>query len=116
VKVLVVVNAAPWGGSLAVTALRLVRALLADGMALDSVHFRGDGVYHALAGRAGDAAGAPDLHSAWRTLAESHGFPLLLCSSASVRRLDCAPPQGFREAGLPELLERMAGCDRVVTF
>lgn len=110
------VNAAPWGGSLAVTALRLVRALLDDGMALDSVHFRGDGVYHALAGRAGDAARTPDLREAWRALAGSHGFPLFLCASASVRRLDCAPPPGFREAGLPELLERMAGCDRVLTF
>lgn len=114
-NVLVVVNASPWGGSLAVTALRLTRSLLADGVALDSVHFRHDGVYHALAGRAA-AAGTPELGAAWLELSGQYGFPLLLCSSASVRRLDSAPPAGFREAGLPELLERMGRCDRVVTF
>jgi len=115
VNVLVVVNASPWGGSLAVTALRIVRGLLADGLAVDSVHFRGDGVYHALPGRAVDA-GTPDLRADWLDLSERHGFPLLLCSSASVRRLDSAPPRGFREAGLPELVERLAACERVLTF
>jgi sulfur relay (sulfurtransferase) complex TusBCD TusD component (DsrE family) len=112
VKILVIVNASPAGGSLAVTALRLVRGLLADGVAVDSVHFRHDGVYHGLPGGAGE----PDLHAAWRDLAARHGFPLLLCSSARVRRLDSPPPAGFREAGLPELLERQGACDRVVTF
>lgn len=114
-KVLVVVNAGPWSGSLAVTALRLVRALLAGGETIDSVHFRHEGAYHALAVEAG-AAGAPDLHAAWRELAGQHGFPLLLCASASARRLDSGAPAGFRHAGLPELFERMAACDRVVTF
>ena len=114
-NVLVVINASPWGGSLAVTALRLVRGLLADGVAIDSVHFRRDGVYHALPGRAA-AAGTPDLNAAWRELSGRHGFPLLLCASAAVRRLDSGAPPGFREAGLPELLERMGSCDRVVAF
>jgi sulfur relay (sulfurtransferase) complex TusBCD TusD component (DsrE family) len=115
VKVLVVIEASPWGGSRAVTALRLVRALLADGMAVDSVHFRGDGVYHALPGRTAEP-GVPDLHAAWRELAAVHEFPLLLCSSAAIRRLDSTPPAGFREAGLTELLERAAACARVLTF
>ena len=114
-KVLVVIEASPWGGSRAVTALRLVRALLADGMTVDSIHFRGDGVYHALPGRAADP-GTPDLHAAWRELAAAHEFPLLLCSSAAIRRLDSTPLTGFREAGLPELLERAAACARVLTF
>lgn len=96
-------------------ALRLSRAMAADGHEIEAVYFRGDGVYNALPGRAADA-GTPDLAVAWSSLAESGGFPLLLCSSAAARRLDSAPGQGFREAGLAELLERMAACDRVVTF
>ena len=114
-KVLVIVNASPWGGSLAATALRMARALLDDGHAIDSIQFRGEGVYNALPGQASDA-GTPEFPAAWRELARQFGFPLLLCSSASTRRLDPVPGDGFRVAGLPEMLERMAACDRVVTF
>ena len=114
-KVLVIVNASPWGGSLAVTALRLVRALLQQGLSVDSIQFRGEGVYNALAGQGTDA-GTPDFPGAWLELAVEHDFPLLLCSSASTRRLDSTPGDGFRVAGLPEMMERMSGCDRVVTF
>ena len=114
-KVLVIVNVSPWGGSLAVTALRMVRTMLLRGLSIDSIQFRGDGVYNALAGQGNDA-GTPDFPGAWLDLANEHGFPLVLCSSASTRRLDPAPKEGFRTAGLPEMLERMAACDRVVTF
>ncbi len=112
-KVLVIVNQSPWGSTLSVAALRLVRAMTADGVDIDAVYFRGDGVYNAQPGRASDA-GTPNLAEAWSGLADSAGFPLLLCSSASSRRLDCAPERGFREAGLAEVLSRMAECDRVV--
>ena len=114
-KVLVIVNASPWGGSLAVTALRMVRAMLLQGLSVDSIQFRGEGVYTAMAGQGTDP-GTPGFPEAWLELAVEHGFPLLLCSSASTRRLDTVPQNGFRAAGLPEMLERMAACDRVVTF
>ncbi len=41
VKILVIVNVSPWGGSLAVTALRLVRAMLGQGFEIAAVYFRG---------------------------------------------------------------------------
>lgn len=114
-KVLVIVNESPWGSSLAVTALRLARALQSAGVELDSVYFRGEGAYHAVAGRSSDS-GTAEFPGAWLDLAAGGGFPLLLCKSASLRRLDCVPGDGFREAGLAEMVERMASCDRVVTF
>jgi len=115
VKVLVIVNESPWGGSLAVTALRLAREMFDQGLAVAAIYFRNDGVYQALAGRASDA-GTPCLHDAWLELSQTRGVPLLLCSSAAQRRLDQAPAEGFREAGLAEVLELMRSCDRVVSF
>jgi tRNA 2-thiouridine synthesizing protein D len=115
VKILVIVNASPWGGSLAVTALRLVRAMLACGFEIAAVYFRDEGVYQALAGRGTDS-GTPVLRDAWLELNDQHGMPLLLCSAAAQRRLEHEPADGFREAGLAEILDLMRSCDRVVTF
>lgn len=112
-KVLVIVNESPWGATLPVAALRLARAMLLDGCEIDAVYFRGDGVYNAVQGQAADS-GTPRLSTEWAGLSESAGFPLLLCSSAASRRLDSAPAEGFREAGLAEVLERMSRCERVV--
>lgn len=113
-NVLVIVNASPWGSSLGLAAQRLVSALLAEGVRVPAVFFREEGVYHALGGRAADA-GTPSLGSIWRQLSTDHGLDLLICSTASQRRLDRVP-EGFREAGLAEVLERMTACDRVVSF
>jgi sulfur relay (sulfurtransferase) complex TusBCD TusD component (DsrE family) len=113
VKVLVIVNSSPWGGSLGVTGLRLVRAMLeramlnggsAAGLRIAAVYFREEGVYQAQAGRITDY-GTPALRDAWLELAGRHGVPLLLCSSAAQRRLE-ACPGGFRDAGLAEVLGR----------
>lgn len=114
-KVLVIVNESPWGSTLPVTALRLVKSLLSGNADVDSIFFRGDGVYNALQGRACDS-GTPDLAAEWLALSSSCGCSLLLCSSAASRRLDCAPREGFREAGLAEVMERVLSCDRVVAF
>lgn len=114
-KILVIVNESPWGSSLGVTALRLVRAMLAGGQQLAAVYFREDGVYHAQAGRAADS-GTPCLATAWQSLTETGEVPLLLCSSASQRRFEKTPTGAFREAGLAEMMELMASSDRVVTF
>lgn len=122
-RVLVIVNSSPWGGSLGVTGLRLVRAMLQQGpaeqgvggLSVAAVFFREEGVYQAVAGRAGDR-GTPALRDAWLELARQHGVPLLLCSAAAQRRLGSCPPGGFREAGLAEVLDLMTGCDRTVNF
>jgi len=115
VKFLIIVNESPWGKSLAVTAYRLVCALLDGKAEVEAVFFREDGVYHAQPGRVVDS-GTPDLYEKWQTLAEPAGIPLLICSSAAQRRMKKAPGGSYREAGLPELMEIMASCDRVVTF
>jgi tRNA 2-thiouridine synthesizing protein D len=115
VKILVIVNASPWGGSIAVTALRLVRAMVNHGYRIAAVYFREEGVYQALAGRVTDQ-GTPALRDAWLELQRLTGAPLLLCSAAAQRRLERSPGADFREAGLAEILELMNSCDRVVTF
>lgn len=114
-KILVIVNESPWGATLPAAALRMARAIRSDGHEIDSVFFRGDGVYNAVRGRGTDA-GTPDLAREWAALSDDAGIPLLLCSAAASRRLDCAPDGGFREAGIAEVLERMVDCDRVVSF
>ena len=114
-KILVIVNASPWGGSLGVTALRLVRAMLGRGFDVAAVYFRGEAVYQALAGRSNDP-GTPCLRGGWLELWQQSRVPLLLCSSAAQRRLETPPADGFREAGLAEVLELMRSCDRVVSF
>lgn len=114
-KVLVIVNQSPWGSSLAVTALRLARAMVGGGLQLAAVFFREDGVYHALPGRVSDS-GTVDMAQAWIELSQQQDVPLLLCSSAAQRRLQSAPIEGFRESGLAEVIELMASCDRVVTL
>jgi sulfur relay protein TusD/DsrE len=115
VKILVIVNVSPWGGSLAVTALRLVEAMLGHGFEIAAVYFRGEGIYQALSGRIVDN-GTPELRAAWLKIQQQKSVPLLLCSSAAQRRLERCPTEGFREAGLAEILELMGGCDRVVSF
>jgi tRNA 2-thiouridine synthesizing protein D len=115
VKVLVIVNESPWGSSLGVTALRLVRALIGNGERLSAIFFREEGVYHAQPGRVHDAA-TPCLHEAWQSLSADNGIPLLLCSSASQRRFEQVPSTRFQEAGLARLMELLQSSDRVVTF
>jgi sulfur relay protein TusD/DsrE len=115
VKILVIVTESPWGSSLGVTALRLVRALINEGEQLCAIYFREEGAYHAQQGRAGDA-GTPCLYEAWEGLARNQGVRLMVCSSAAQRRLDEAPGGCFAEAGLAQMLEMLQDCDRVVTF
>lgn len=114
-KVLVIVNHSSWGSSLGVVALRLVAAMPQGGLEVAAVYFRGEGVYQALAGRVGDP-GTPDLCARWLELAARNRFPLLLCRSASQRRLSQPPASDFREAGLAEVLELASRCERILSL
>lgn len=117
-NILLIVNESPWGSTLANTALRFLRAALADGSRVRAVYFRDDGVYNAIGGEAD--AGALDLAGEWAAVAGEHGVDLMVCSAAAARRFPDAAEdvcgRGFRIAGLVELLEEMDHCERVVTF
>ena len=114
-KILLIVKESPWSGSLAATAQRLARAMLVQGHQLAAVYFREEGAYHAVAGGAVDAA-VNDLNREWQTLSLQYDFPLLLCASAAERRRAGDASDRFTPAGLPQVLELMAQCDRVVSF
>jgi len=115
VKFLVIVNESPWGSTLSLSACRFVNAALDCGVAISAVYFREEGIYNSLPGEAPDA-GTPDLCSAWRDLARTAGFPLLVCSSSRLRRLAEPPANGFQSSGLTEMFELVLDSDRVVTF
>ncbi|MFN2167141.1 MAG: DsrE/DsrF/TusD sulfur relay family protein, partial [Anaerolineae bacterium] len=118
-RLLLIVNASPWGSTLAATALRFAQAAAADGDHVAAVYFQGEGVYNALDGRLHDA-GSVRLCEAWLHLAEAQEARLLLCSAAAARRIpgpvDEALPVNFEEVGLATLMEQMTACDRVVSF
>ena len=112
-KFLVIVNEAPWAGSLGLTAHSLTRSLLIKGQQVSAVFFREEGVYHAQEGRAGE--GQP-LHQQWLELGKQYSVPLLLCSSDAQRRFSSADHEGFQEAGLATVLAMLEDCDRVLTL
>lgn len=118
-NILLIVNASPWGSTLAGTAARFLRAALAGGHRIPAVFFNGEGVYNGVQGRVTDP-GTADLCSEWASLGRDHGIEMLLCSAASARRLPGPGPLSgdstFREAGLAEMLTLLEACDRVVTF
>jgi tRNA 2-thiouridine synthesizing protein D len=102
------------GGSLA---LCFAQEALVQGHRIDQVFFQGDGVH--LANRL-TAPPPPeqDLVGAWSRLAAEHGIPLVLCSSAGLRRgvreANLAP--GFRISGIGQWLEAALAADRVLVF
>lgn len=114
-KLLLVVNASPWGSTRAVTAFRLARAVLAAGHEIPAVFFRGEGVYNALGGTVADA-GTPELAPSWSELAGDGKSDLMVCQASVRRRLNAPVKSPFREAGLVEFNDRLAGCDRLVTL
>lgn len=113
--IVMVVNASPWGSTLGVTALRFGRALVAEGMTLNAVFFREDGVFQVQPGLPSEP-GSPPLYEGWVELAESCGARLLVCSSSSQKNGAGPVQPPFRVAGLAELMALMADNDRVVTW
>jgi tRNA 2-thiouridine synthesizing protein D len=119
VKFLVIVNASPWGSSLATTALRFVRAALESGHEVPMVFFRDDGIYNAMPGAMADD-GLPAPQEQWRVVAREHAVDLALCSAAAARRLPEATaarlPEPFRVTGLAEMVGVLGSASRVVSF
>lgn len=115
VNIILIINESPCGSTLATTARRIARSILDAGHELQAVFFREDGVYNALAGTAGEPA-ADSPAPAWAELSERHGIDLMVCQSSAVQRLPGQPAAPFRIAGLVELMDRIASCDRVITL
>ena len=86
---------------------RFAAALLAEGHTLTRVFFLREGVRH---GQAGSAAAA-----AWLSLpGAGQLFELALCISAAERRR--VVPSRFEVVGLGQLVDALAGADRVIDF
>ena len=109
------------GGEGAVSAFRFAGALLAAGHHLRQVFFYGDGV--ASVRRAEVPADELDLEAGWRKLAAAHGFPLIACATAAIRRgllmndETEAVRNGIVHAGtLGQLMIALDETDRVVSF
>lgn len=116
-KIIVMVNASPWGSSLSTTALRFVEAAGCAGHDISAVYFRGDGIYNMLEGALSDDS-LPPLKQAWTDLAERLGFELLLCSSDCARRVPVAVFDNTvaSRAGLARWWQLADECDRMVSF
>lgn len=114
-NIVVVINESPWGSTLTATALRVARGCADAGHCLIAVFFREDGVYNCIRGTATDE-GLEDHAGSWVKLNRDHQSMLMVCKSSAARRLSepLLPP--FREAGLVELVDLIADCDRVITF
>jgi tRNA 2-thiouridine synthesizing protein D len=72
------------GGEAAVSAFRFAGAALSAGHHVRQVFFYGDGV--AAVRRPEVPADEIDLEAGWRRLATTHGFPLIACATAAIRR------------------------------
>ena len=113
-KFLLIVNQAPWAGTLSATAVRLANALQDKDNKIAAVYFREEGVYHALKGEAVDG-GSKDPHQEWIDFGHRSQAPLLVCSADAQRRFrQC--DEGYELAGLPRVIELMAKADRILAF
>ncbi len=113
-KIIIVVNASPWGSTLSSTAARIADGLLAEKHQL-TVFFREDGVYNAVPDTDCDSD-VRDLADAWKKMGSQHRVSLLVCQSSAARRLTGQLHNPFRSASLVEFSDLLADCDRVVTF
>lgn len=114
-KIILIINESPWGSTLASTALRLARGMVGAGHELQAVFFREDGVYNSMRGTARES-GVENPADAWSELNVQYGANLMVCQSSALRRLANETAGPFREAGLVELTDLIADCDRVITF
>ena len=127
-KFAILVCAGPYQQQGGDSALQFARAVLAQGHSLARVFFYHDGVNTAtrLATTAQDDR---DLNAGWRELGAAHGIDLVVCVAAAQRRgiVDANErerhgkdvdnlAQGFRIAGLGQLVEAALDADRFVQF
>ena len=127
-KFAILVSAGPYQQQGGDSALQFARAVIGQGHSLSRVFFYHDGVNTAtrLATQPQDDR---DLNEGWCALAAAHGIDLVVCVAAAQRRgiVDADErerhgkdvdnlAQGFRIAGLGQLIEAMVDADRLVQF
>jgi tRNA 2-thiouridine synthesizing protein D len=122
------INSSPYQSNSGITAYRFITAVLNKGHEVFRVFFYHEGIYHAF-----KHARPPDDEFAqvliWSRLAQDNNIDLVVCISAAQRRgLLCADEakrqgksdmdiaEGFRIAGLSQLIEAMLTSDRFIIF
>lgn len=122
------INSSPYQSNSGLTAYRYITALLKQGHQVFRVFFYHDGIYHAF-----KYATPPDDElqqlAQWTKLAKDFQIDLVVCISAAQRRgLLCADEarrqgkmevdvaEGFRIAGLSQLIEATLVSDRFLVF
>lgn len=122
------VLAPPYSQEASHSAIRFAQALLVQGHVLETVFFYHDGVYNA-ARMQYPPQDEPSIVKQWQTLGEESGASLQVCIAASIKRgitteaeakrygepVETLAP-GFELAGLGQLVQATAVCDRVMTF
>ncbi len=113
----ILVNEGPYTHQASDSAYRFARAVLARGHEIHRVFFYNDGVYNA---NKLSLAQTDDrnLVALWSKLGTEHGIDLVVCISAALRRgiKDEVLAEGFRIAGLGQLVEVGIEADRLVVF
>lgn len=122
------VLAPPYSQEASHSAIRFAQALLTQGHILETVFFYHDGVYNAARVQH-PPQDEPSLVKQWQLLGENSGTSLQVCIAAGIKRgittegeaKRYAEPletlaSGFELAGLGQLVQATAVCDRVMTF
>jgi len=127
-KFAIQVNTSPYQSNIGQTAYNFINAALAQGHQVFRVFFYHDGVYHAFKS-ATPPDDEPNFTAQWSALVKRYPIDLVVCISAAQRRgLLCADEaerqgkqdndlaEGFRIAGLGQLVEATLAADRFIVF
>jgi tRNA 2-thiouridine synthesizing protein D len=116
-KFALLINEGPFTHQASDSAYRFAVAAFARGHQVTRVFFHGDGVNNAnrLSEPPTDDR---SLVSQWSKLARQHDIDLVVCVAAALRRgiKDELLADGFRIAGLGQLVEAGIRCDRLIQF
>ena len=116
-KIGILINEGPFTHQASDSAFRFAEAALARGHEIYRVFFYNDGVYNAnkLSEPQSDDRNLVDL---WSKLGTKHGIDLVVCVAAALRRgiKDEVLAEGFRIAGLGQLVEAGIQADRLLVF
>ena len=127
-KYAIQINASPYHSNAGLTAYQFIRAALAEQHEIVRVFFYHEGIYQAF-----EFASPPDDElqqvTHWSELVRDYQLDLVVCISAAQRRgllhedeahhqgkLDDDLADGFRIAGLGQLVEAMILADRFIVF